>query len=122
MWCFLCSTGKEFVKFVNLLMNDTTFLLDESLDALKVRPEKERERDREREREREREVTLINCIFVISASMRYRRRWSEARGRSRAGNSSRADSGYWLLMKGSAGVWGKGLGGAGLGYTLKEGT
>lgn len=30
------SSGKEFVKFVNLLMNDTTFLLDESLDALKV--------------------------------------------------------------------------------------
>lgn len=33
---FACSSGKEFVKFVNLLMNDTTFLLDESLDALKV--------------------------------------------------------------------------------------
>ncbi|XP_076039140.1 ubiquitination factor E4B isoform X2 [Oratosquilla oratoria] len=29
------NSGKEFVKFVNLLMNDTTFLLDESLDALK---------------------------------------------------------------------------------------
>ncbi|KAB7497984.1 Ubiquitin conjugation factor E4 B [Armadillidium nasatum] len=28
-------SGKDFVKFVNLLMNDTTFLLDESLDALK---------------------------------------------------------------------------------------
>ena len=31
--CF--SHGKEFVKFVNMLMNDTTFLLDESLDCLK---------------------------------------------------------------------------------------
>lgn len=29
------STGKQFVKFVNMLMNDTTFLLDESLDCLK---------------------------------------------------------------------------------------
>ena len=29
------STGKHFVKFVNMLMNDTTFLLDESLDCLK---------------------------------------------------------------------------------------
>ncbi|XP_063409618.1 ubiquitin conjugation factor E4 B-like [Mytilus trossulus] len=27
--------GKSFVKFVNMLMNDTTFLLDESLDCLK---------------------------------------------------------------------------------------
>ncbi|KAG7159189.1 Ubiquitin conjugation factor E4 B-like 3, partial [Homarus americanus] len=36
------NTGKEFVKFVNLLMNDTTFLLDESLDALKVQEEMER--------------------------------------------------------------------------------
>lgn len=27
--------GKQFVKFVNMLMNDTTFLLDESLDCLK---------------------------------------------------------------------------------------
>ncbi|XP_022906656.1 ubiquitin conjugation factor E4 B [Onthophagus taurus] len=28
-------TGKQFVKFVNMLMNDTTFLLDESLESLK---------------------------------------------------------------------------------------
>ncbi len=28
-------SGKQFVKFVNMLMNDTTFLLDESMDALK---------------------------------------------------------------------------------------
>lgn len=28
-------TGKHFVKFVNMLMNDTTFLLDESLESLK---------------------------------------------------------------------------------------
>ena len=27
--------GKQFVKFVNMLMNDTTFLLDESLESLK---------------------------------------------------------------------------------------
>lgn len=31
----LHSNGKQFVKFVNMLMNDTTFLLDESLDCLK---------------------------------------------------------------------------------------
>lgn len=28
-------TGKQFVKFINMLMNDTTFLLDESLESLK---------------------------------------------------------------------------------------
>lgn len=28
-------SGKQFVKFVNMLMNDTTFLLDESLESLK---------------------------------------------------------------------------------------
>lgn len=27
--------GKQFVKFINMLMNDTTFLLDESLENLK---------------------------------------------------------------------------------------
>lgn len=32
---FLCRTGKQFVKFVNMLINDTTFLLDESLESLK---------------------------------------------------------------------------------------
>lgn len=29
------STGKQFVVFINILMNDTTFLLDESLESLK---------------------------------------------------------------------------------------
>ncbi|KAF7992765.1 hypothetical protein HCN44_005109 [Aphidius gifuensis] len=29
------NNGKQFVKFVNMLMNDTTFLLDESLESLK---------------------------------------------------------------------------------------
>lgn len=33
-------SGKQFVRFVNMLMNDTTFLLDESLDSLKVRTSK----------------------------------------------------------------------------------
>ncbi|XP_059086055.1 ubiquitin conjugation factor E4 B-like [Tigriopus californicus] len=28
-------SGKHFVKFINMLMNDTTFLLDEAMDALK---------------------------------------------------------------------------------------
>jgi len=28
-------SGKQFVKFINMLMNDTTFLLDESMEALK---------------------------------------------------------------------------------------
>lgn len=28
-------SGKQFVKFVNMLMNDTTFLLDECLENLK---------------------------------------------------------------------------------------
>ena len=28
-------SGKEFTRFVNMLMNDTTFLLDEAMDALK---------------------------------------------------------------------------------------
>lgn len=29
------ATGKQFVRFINMLMNDTTFLLDESLETLK---------------------------------------------------------------------------------------
>lgn len=29
------SSGKQFVRFINMLMNDTTFLLDESLESLK---------------------------------------------------------------------------------------
>jgi len=29
------NNGKSFIKFINMMMNDTTFLLDESLDALK---------------------------------------------------------------------------------------
>lgn len=29
------TNGKQFVKFINMLMNDTTFLLDESLESLK---------------------------------------------------------------------------------------
>uniref|UniRef100_UPI00358F3E4E ubiquitin conjugation factor E4 B isoform X3 n=1 Tax=Myxine glutinosa TaxID=7769 RepID=UPI00358F3E4E len=29
------NTGKQFVRFINMLINDTTFLLDESLDSLK---------------------------------------------------------------------------------------
>jgi len=33
--CRESSTGKQFVRFVNMLINDTTFLLDESLDSLK---------------------------------------------------------------------------------------
>ncbi|XP_068249521.1 ubiquitin conjugation factor E4 B-like [Palaemon carinicauda] len=40
------NSGKEFVKFVNLLMNDTTFLLDESLDALKRIHEVQEEMER----------------------------------------------------------------------------
>jgi ubiquitin conjugation factor E4 B len=28
-------TGRQFVKFINMLINDTTYLLDESLDTLK---------------------------------------------------------------------------------------
>lgn len=33
--CRESSSGKQFVRFVNMLINDTTFLLDESLDSLK---------------------------------------------------------------------------------------
>ena len=27
-------SGKQFIRFINMMMNDTTFLLDESLSAL----------------------------------------------------------------------------------------
>ena len=34
--CFLpSSSGKQFVRYINMLINDTTFLLDESLESLK---------------------------------------------------------------------------------------
>lgn len=36
MYFFTSRSGKQFVKFINMLMNDTTFLLDESLESLKV--------------------------------------------------------------------------------------
>lgn len=48
---------------------------------------------------------MFNLLCVVSASMRYRRRWRAALGRSRAESSSRADSGSWPLMRGSAGGW-----------------
>lgn len=32
---FPCSSGKQFVRYINMLINDTTFLLDESLESLK---------------------------------------------------------------------------------------
>ena len=36
LFYFVFRSGcNNFVKFVNMLMNDTTFLLDESMDALK---------------------------------------------------------------------------------------
>jgi len=38
-------SGKQFVKFINMLMNDTTFLLDESMDALKRIHEVQQEMD-----------------------------------------------------------------------------
>lgn len=31
----LFSSGKQFVRYINMLINDTTFLLDESLESLK---------------------------------------------------------------------------------------
>lgn len=34
-YIYLFRTGIQFVKFVNMLINDTTFLLDESLESLK---------------------------------------------------------------------------------------
>lgn len=32
---FSFSCGKQFVRYINMLINDTTFLLDESLESLK---------------------------------------------------------------------------------------
>lgn len=36
-WTKHCSSacGSEFIRFVNMLINDTTYLLDESLEGLK---------------------------------------------------------------------------------------
>lgn len=33
--CCPFSSGKQFVRYINMLINDTTFLLDESLESLK---------------------------------------------------------------------------------------
>lgn len=33
--CLPFSSGKQFVRYINMLINDTTFLLDESLESLK---------------------------------------------------------------------------------------
>lgn len=35
LFFFPTSSGKQFVRYINMLINDTTFLLDESLESLK---------------------------------------------------------------------------------------
>ena len=56
---YFFSRGKEFVKFVNMLMNDTTFLLDESLDCLKRIHEVQEEMDNDEEWNKQSQVCSI---------------------------------------------------------------
>ena len=60
------SRGKEFVKFVNMLMNDTTFLLDESLDCLKRIHEVQEEMDNIEEWNKQSQVTLVKLEIFAS--------------------------------------------------------
>lgn len=59
-------SGKEFIKFVNMLMNDTTFLLDESMENLKrihetqalmMREEEWKQLSQEEQTSRQRQLT-----------------------------------------------------------------
>ena len=60
------SRGKEFVKFVNMLMNDTTFLLDESLDCLKRIHEVQEEMDNIEEWNKQSQVTTVKSEIFAS--------------------------------------------------------
>ena len=73
------SRGKEFVKFVNMLMNDTTFLLDESLDCLKRIHEVQEEMDNIEEWNKQSQVTLVKS--EIFASVLFSRNFTYAKFR-----------------------------------------
>ena len=51
-------SGKQFVKFINMLMNDTTFLLDESMDTLKKIHELQEEMN---DKEKWQQQTQVRC-------------------------------------------------------------
>lgn len=68
----LFSSGKQFVRYINMLINDTTFLLDESLESLKR-------------------------IHEVQEEMKNKEQWeqlprvSTAQGRGRVGGLTRPD-------------------------------
>ena len=60
-----CSSGQQFVKFVNMLMNDTTFLLDESMDTLKSIRELQELRENKAEWDKLTQVALLSSNKYI---------------------------------------------------------
>jgi len=57
-------SGKQFVKFVNMLMNDTTYLLDEAMEALKKIHEAQEEMDDKEKWSKLTRVCFIQYIFL----------------------------------------------------------
>ena len=69
------NNGKNFIKFINMMMNDTTFLLDESLDALKrihevqddmADPTKWSAQSQEQQTSRARQLSQVTAPMFIS--------------------------------------------------------
>ena len=61
--------NSDFVRFVNMLINDTTFLLDESLDSLKAIHDTQ---------EAERDLEAWSAQPIVSAVIVKSHRWMEA--------------------------------------------
>lgn len=57
-------SGKQFVKFINMLMNDTTFLLDESMDTLKKIHEVQEEMNDKEKWQQQSQVRFHWSIFL----------------------------------------------------------
>lgn len=66
------SSGKQFVRYINMLINDTTFLLDESLESLKRIHEVQEEMKNKEQWEQLPRVcspTSLNCFSVFFQSV-----------------------------------------------------
>lgn len=64
------SSGKQFVRYINMLINDTTFLLDESLESLKRIHEVQEEMKNKEQWEqlpRVRSLTAFNFFAVLQS-------------------------------------------------------
>lgn len=66
---FTFSSGKQFVRYINMLINDTTFLLDESLESLKRIHEVQEEMKNKEQWEQLPRVSLQQCLVIKSEGL-----------------------------------------------------